>query len=308
MVPIVRAALIGAVSLVSIAASAQSAVPPSAGAASPLRRRPSSVPPGPDARVKITDDYAALVARDAYFWAWPMVNLYNRRLAFAQVTEDRAVGPCCQRAAQPAGHAHRLCRSGRAAGRLSQPGRGLRPGRAGARCLAGGDPGAGLRRPLLGLPGGRPAHRQLRAARQDVRHQARLLPAGRAQLEGRDAQGHHQGVPRLDQHRLGCAAHLPGRHAGRQARRPGAAAPGRDVSAGGIRRHDEEHRLEQDSAGPARRNRRRRSEVGVPGEVRRPARRGAGRRAAAAGRGSALRPDPRACSRRPRPIPAPRRR
>lgn len=27
------------------------------------------------------------VARDAYFWAWPMVNIYNRRLAFKQATE-----------------------------------------------------------------------------------------------------------------------------------------------------------------------------------------------------------------------------
>ena len=45
------------------------------------------MPPGPDARVKITEAYARLVARDAYFWAWPMVNIYNRRLAFAQCPE-----------------------------------------------------------------------------------------------------------------------------------------------------------------------------------------------------------------------------
>ena len=42
------------------------------------------LPPGPDARVKITEEYAKAVARDAYFWAWPMVNVYNRRLVFAQ--------------------------------------------------------------------------------------------------------------------------------------------------------------------------------------------------------------------------------
>jgi hypothetical protein len=41
-----------------------------------------AMPRGPDARVKITDEYAKLVARDVYFWAWPMVNMYNRRLAF----------------------------------------------------------------------------------------------------------------------------------------------------------------------------------------------------------------------------------
>ena len=43
--------------------------------------------PGPDTNVKITEAYARLVARDAYFWAWPMVNIYNRRLAFAQCPE-----------------------------------------------------------------------------------------------------------------------------------------------------------------------------------------------------------------------------
>ena len=51
----------------------------------PLPPSPSwarALPPGPDARIKITEAYATLVARDAYFWAWPLVNMYNRRLAF----------------------------------------------------------------------------------------------------------------------------------------------------------------------------------------------------------------------------------
>ena len=43
-----------------------------------------AMPSGPDARVKITEPYARLVARDAYFWAWPMVNIYNKRLSFGQ--------------------------------------------------------------------------------------------------------------------------------------------------------------------------------------------------------------------------------
>ena len=41
-------------------------------------------------------------------------------------------------------------------------------------------------------------------------------------LEGRGAEGHHQGVPRVDQHRPCRAARLPGRHAGGQAGDPGA--------------------------------------------------------------------------------------
>ena len=43
--------------------------------------------PGPDINVKITEAYARMVARDAYFWAWPMVNIYNRRLAFKQAPQ-----------------------------------------------------------------------------------------------------------------------------------------------------------------------------------------------------------------------------
>jgi hypothetical protein len=34
---------------------------------------------------RITEPYAHMVARDLYFWAWPMVNVYNRRLAFSHV-------------------------------------------------------------------------------------------------------------------------------------------------------------------------------------------------------------------------------
>jgi hypothetical protein len=52
-----------------------------------------ATPPGPDLRVKITEAYARLVARDAYFWAWPMVNVYNRRLAFAKTPQIMMLGP-----------------------------------------------------------------------------------------------------------------------------------------------------------------------------------------------------------------------
>jgi len=52
-----------------------------------------AMPPGPDTRVKITEEYAKLVARDAYFWAWPLVNIYNRRLVMAGVKEAVKAGP-----------------------------------------------------------------------------------------------------------------------------------------------------------------------------------------------------------------------
>ncbi|QIG51289.1 DUF1254 domain-containing protein [Nordella sp. HKS 07] len=52
---------------------------------SPLWGR--AMPSGPDVRVKITESYARMVARDAYFWAWPMLNIYNKRLGFGQAPE-----------------------------------------------------------------------------------------------------------------------------------------------------------------------------------------------------------------------------
>lgn len=53
----------------------------------------NSLAAGPDTRVKITEAYAALVARDAYFWAWPLLNIYNRRLTFSQIKEPVKAGP-----------------------------------------------------------------------------------------------------------------------------------------------------------------------------------------------------------------------
>src|ERR1700754_3972033 len=52
-----------------------------------------AMPAAPDARVKITEEYARHVGKDAYFWAWPMVNMYNRRLHFMQVKEMALHGP-----------------------------------------------------------------------------------------------------------------------------------------------------------------------------------------------------------------------
>lgn len=61
-------------------------LPPSSGWARAL-------PDGPDMRSKMTEEYAKLVARDAYFWAWPLVNIYNRRQAFKDTPEPMMSGP-----------------------------------------------------------------------------------------------------------------------------------------------------------------------------------------------------------------------
>lgn len=54
--------------------------------------QPAAMPPGPVAGTKITEDYARLVARDAFFWAWPMVNVYNRRLTFKDMPQAGLMG------------------------------------------------------------------------------------------------------------------------------------------------------------------------------------------------------------------------
>ncbi len=48
--------------------------------------------PGPAAGTRITEAYARLLTRDAYFWAWPMANIYNKRLAFAKAPEPGLLG------------------------------------------------------------------------------------------------------------------------------------------------------------------------------------------------------------------------
>src|SRR5262249_48596354 len=46
---------------------------------------PAQTQPGPAAGSRITEGYARMVARDADFLGWPMVNIYNKRLGFGQV-------------------------------------------------------------------------------------------------------------------------------------------------------------------------------------------------------------------------------
>jgi len=74
---------------------------PTAGAATisaiydvaPSQNWSRAIPPGPDIHVKITKEYAKHVARDAFFWAWPLVNIYNRRLVAEKFTELAYAGP-----------------------------------------------------------------------------------------------------------------------------------------------------------------------------------------------------------------------
>src|SRR5271163_1206733 len=93
-----RDTIFGASTLAATSLLAGELLPAQAAELHPLPLPPSpgwtlALPTGPDTRVKITDAYAKLVARDAYFWAWPLVNIFNRRQAFKEVTEIVMAGP-----------------------------------------------------------------------------------------------------------------------------------------------------------------------------------------------------------------------
>ena len=81
-----------------------------------------AMPPGPDTRVKITEEYATHVARDAYFWAWPLVNIYNRRLAFQGHARTDVSGGRCSSAAQSGSPCSPTISSPTSARRVPQPG------------------------------------------------------------------------------------------------------------------------------------------------------------------------------------------
>jgi hypothetical protein len=48
-------------------------------------------PHGPVEGTRVTEAYARMVARNAYFWAWPLINIYNKRLANKQIPEPGLV-------------------------------------------------------------------------------------------------------------------------------------------------------------------------------------------------------------------------
>jgi len=55
-------------------------------------RRTLSFPRGPAPGARFTPDYVSEIARFAYFWAWPLVNVFNRYIAFKRVRRPILVG------------------------------------------------------------------------------------------------------------------------------------------------------------------------------------------------------------------------
>lgn len=76
--------------------AAHAQVQPPAQPVAPSSNWVRAMPPAPDTRVRLTEQYVRHVARDAYFWAWPMVNVFNRRRLFSTVKEPTRFGPLIQ--------------------------------------------------------------------------------------------------------------------------------------------------------------------------------------------------------------------
>ena len=77
-------------SLLSVALASLVAVATPVGALA-TQDSPAAVT-GPVAGTKMTDAYLQMAARNIYFWAWPMINVYNRRLAFKDLPEPGLMG------------------------------------------------------------------------------------------------------------------------------------------------------------------------------------------------------------------------
>ena len=218
----VRAALLfGAVSLGTAHAQTLQPSPGWAGA----------LPPGPDVSVKITEEYAKLVARDAYFWAWPLANIYNRRLTFKDVPEIMMSGPV------PIAPPNRL-------GMLTDY---IEPDERVVACpnqdvvYGAGSLALDLSPVVIQVPdfGDRFWVYQMVDLRTDGIIQLGkmygttpgFLYGCRPELGRRNAQGDNQGFSGLHQHGFRCSACVSGRHAGGQAGRSGRSATSRDVPA-----------------------------------------------------------------------------
>lgn len=69
-----------------VASFAQAAEPPKAEAQMQLAI------PGPAEGTKVTEAYVRMLARGAYFWGWPLADIYNRRLLFKELQEPALMG------------------------------------------------------------------------------------------------------------------------------------------------------------------------------------------------------------------------
>ncbi|HXY14773.1 MAG TPA: DUF1254 domain-containing protein [Terriglobales bacterium] len=86
-----RAAFCAILCVLFTACSANQPTSESSSTAPAASNVPTTVP-GPVPGTRMTEEYVRQVGRTALFWAWPMVNVYNRLLAFDQLPEPGLIG------------------------------------------------------------------------------------------------------------------------------------------------------------------------------------------------------------------------
>ena len=157
-------------------------------------------------------EYVQMVGRFAYFWAWPMVNSFNRRTVTASVPEPGLRGGILPNA--PLGYVCMLtdyisadqrfvtCSNQDVAYGFGFAALDESPVVIGARFW----------RPLLGLRRLGRARRLLRRARQAIRDQTRLLYVGRSGLERKDPQWGEWRISIFDRTCGLLPTRLPGRY------------------------------------------------------------------------------------------------
>jgi hypothetical protein len=158
----------------------------------------------------MTESYARMVARNACFWSWPLLNIYSRRIAYGQVPEPGLMGGVVPVA--PPNRLSMLTDYVDPQERIvACPNQDVIYGTGGIALdlspvvIQVPDFGA-----LLGLSGGGPAQRQLCQPRHDVWHDPRLLSPRCTGLAGRAAGGHHAGVSCNDAHGLCDSSRVSG--------------------------------------------------------------------------------------------------
>jgi hypothetical protein len=55
-------------------------------------QRPLTFPRGPAPGTRLTPEYVREIGRFAYFWAWPMVNVFNRYTSFKRLWRPLLIG------------------------------------------------------------------------------------------------------------------------------------------------------------------------------------------------------------------------
>ena len=198
----------------------------------------SSPPPSPAA---VTPEQARAIAKEAYIYGFPMVDNYRVQYAYFVNKRDPRVQGRLERDPQHRKGVHARGQ-GDSDAELGHPllGGGRRP----AYRTAGADRPADRTGPVLLAAVRRRLHLQLRLCRQPHHGQRRRqIPAGRAELEGRQARGRQRGHSLRHRPGLRAVPHAAVRAVGSRRRQegpvrlPGHAAVGVSEPAGARRPH-----------------------------------------------------------------------